>query len=54
MASYAAVKPTKKSGYEEAQDLIHKIRITLPSKNVWNLEKVCAELTFQSQKFRSL
>lgn len=38
MAAYAAVKPTKQ-GLEETQERIHKIRITLSSKNVKNLEK---------------
>ena len=39
MAAYAAVKPATKPGYEETQESIHKIRITLSSKNVKNLEK---------------
>lgn len=39
MAAYAAVKPATKPGYEESQEPIHKIRITLSSKNVKNLEK---------------
>lgn len=38
MATYAAMKPTK-PGLEEPQEVIHKIRITLSSKNVKNLEK---------------
>ena len=33
-----AMKPTK-PGMEEAQEQVHKIRITLSSKNVNNLEK---------------
>ncbi|KAK4775454.1 hypothetical protein SAY87_023415 [Trapa incisa] len=37
------LKPTK-PGLEESQQQIHKIRITLSSKNVKNLEKVCADL----------
>ncbi|CAL5364152.1 unnamed protein product [Camellia sinensis] len=41
--AYAAMKPTK-PGLEESQEQIHKIRITLSSKNVKNLEKVCADL----------
>ncbi|KAG6605675.1 40S ribosomal protein S20-2, partial [Cucurbita argyrosperma subsp. sororia] len=41
--AYAAMKPTK-AGLEDAQEQIHKIRITLSSKNVKNLEKVCADL----------
>ncbi|KAK8670171.1 hypothetical protein V6N13_104931 [Hibiscus sabdariffa] len=41
--AYAAKKPTK-PGLEEPQEQIHKIRITLSSKNVKNLEKVCADL----------
>lgn len=36
--AYAAMKPTK-PGLEEPQEQIHKIRITLSSKNVKNLEK---------------
>ncbi|GJX97684.1 40S ribosomal protein S20-2 [Tanacetum coccineum] len=36
--AYAAVKTTK-PGLEEPQEQIHKIRITLSSKNVKNLEK---------------
>ncbi|KAF3632623.1 40S ribosomal protein S20 [Capsicum annuum] len=43
MAAYAAMKPTK-PGLEDPQEKIHKIRITLSSKNVKNLEKVCADL----------
>ncbi|KAI8031257.1 40S ribosomal protein S20-2 [Camellia lanceoleosa] len=41
--AYAAMKPTK-PGLQNSQDQIHKIRITLSSKNVKNLEKVCANL----------
>ncbi|KAI4332010.1 hypothetical protein L6164_016953 [Bauhinia variegata] len=41
--AYAAMKPTK-PGLEESQEQIHKIRITLSSKHVKNLEKVCADL----------
>ncbi|CAK9151040.1 unnamed protein product [Ilex paraguariensis] len=41
--AYAAMKPTK-PGLEEPQEQIHKIRITLSSKNVKNLEKVCTDL----------
>ncbi|KAI3830167.1 hypothetical protein L1987_04301 [Smallanthus sonchifolius] len=41
--AYASMKPTK-PGLEEPQEQIHKIRITLSSKNVKNLEKVCADL----------
>ncbi|RYR74440.1 hypothetical protein Ahy_A02g009160 [Arachis hypogaea] len=43
MAAYAAMKPTK-AGLEESQEQIHKIRITLSSKHVKNLEKVCSDL----------
>ncbi|EFN56903.1 hypothetical protein CHLNCDRAFT_22032 [Chlorella variabilis] len=40
-----AIKPTQKPGVEEAEAApIHRIRITLTSKNVKNLEKVCADL----------
>jgi hypothetical protein len=34
-----AMKPPKQQGVEETQEQIHKIRITLSSKNVKNLEK---------------
>ncbi len=34
-----AMKPPKQHGVEEPQEQIHKIRITLSSKNVKNLEK---------------
>jgi hypothetical protein len=37
-AAYGAMK-AQKPGLEEAQEQIHKIRITLSSKNVKNLEK---------------
>ncbi|CAI0404372.1 unnamed protein product [Linum tenue] len=43
MATYAAIKPAK-AGLEEPQEQTHKIRITLSSKNVKNLEKVCGDL----------
>ncbi|KAL4443258.1 hypothetical protein ABPG75_010995 [Micractinium tetrahymenae] len=40
-----AIKPAQKPGVEEAEAApIHRIRITLTSKNVKNLEKVCADL----------
>ncbi|KAG6422597.1 hypothetical protein SASPL_119175 [Salvia splendens] len=41
--AFATMKPTK-PGLEEPLEQIHKIRITLSSKNVKNLEKVCADL----------
>ncbi|KAK9028202.1 hypothetical protein V6N11_068013 [Hibiscus sabdariffa] len=41
--AYAAMKPTK-PGLEDPQEQIHNIRITLSSKNVKNLEKVCGDL----------
>eukprot|EP00210_Caulerpa_lentillifera_P006861 g6558.t1 len=38
-------KPFEKEGYEEAPAAqAHRIRITLTSRDVKNLEKVCAEL----------
>ncbi|KMZ65806.1 30S ribosomal protein S10 [Zostera marina] len=43
MSTYAAMKTTK-PGMEDTQDPSHRIRITLSSKNVKNLEKVCADL----------
>ncbi|XP_074319596.1 small ribosomal subunit protein uS10z/uS10x-like [Silene latifolia] len=39
----AYAKPAK-AGMEESLEQLHKIRITLSSKNVKNLEKVCADL----------
>lgn len=39
----AALPPTKKEGVDE-EARVHKIRITLTSLNVENLEKVCADL----------
>ena len=43
MASY--VPPGKKeAGLEDAGAQVHRIRITLTSRNVKNLEKVCADL----------
>ncbi|KAL9237077.1 hypothetical protein vseg_011666 [Gypsophila vaccaria] len=38
-----AMKPTK-VGLEDPAEQVYKIRITLSSKNVKNLEKVCADL----------
>lgn len=37
--------PTK-SGLEESQEQIHKIKITLSLKHVQNLEKVCTNQHF--------
>ncbi|KAF6160721.1 hypothetical protein GIB67_035922 [Kingdonia uniflora] len=37
------MKPMK-AGFEEPQEQLHRIRITLSSKSVKNLEKVCADL----------
>ncbi|TPX40239.1 hypothetical protein SeLEV6574_g06729 [Synchytrium endobioticum] len=46
----AYVPPAKKAGYEEApEQKIHRIRITLLSRNVKNLEKVCADLIQKSK-----
>ncbi|KAL9396780.1 hypothetical protein Peur_011033 [Populus x canadensis] len=39
----AAMKPVK-PGLEEYHDQVNRVRITLSSKNVKNLEKVCADL----------
>ncbi|KAF6000908.1 hypothetical protein CCYA_CCYA18G4574 [Cyanidiococcus yangmingshanensis] len=36
--------PTKKPGYEPSSEAFHKIRITLTSRNVRALEKVCTDL----------
>ncbi|CAK7347900.1 unnamed protein product [Dovyalis caffra] len=48
----AVMKPVK-PGLEEPHDQIHCIRITLSSKNVKNLEKVCFVL-IQGAKDKSL
>ncbi|KAG1680442.1 hypothetical protein FOA52_015535 [Chlamydomonas sp. UWO 241] len=37
-------KPIGKVGLEDTGPALHRIRITLTSKNVPNLEKVCADL----------
>jgi small subunit ribosomal protein S20e len=42
--STAYVPPVKKETAPTEEDTIHRIRITLTSRNVKNLEKVCAEL----------
>ncbi|KAK9095417.1 hypothetical protein Scep_026886 [Stephania cephalantha] len=47
MATYAAMKPTK-AGFEDTQQPEHRIRITLSSKSVKNLEKVTQKLYFPS------
>merc|ERR1712226_1285405 len=39
-----ALKPAKQLGADEGPEQIHKIRITLTSKSVKNLEKVCTDL----------
>ncbi|KAJ6836340.1 40S ribosomal protein S20-1-like [Iris pallida] len=41
--AYVAMKPAKQ-GLEDPQEQLHHIRITLSSKNIKNLEKVCADL----------
>lgn len=44
-AMATTMKPVSKPGLEEADmSPIHRIRITLTSRNVRNLEKVCADL----------
>jgi len=41
----AAPPPTKKPGFEQSEEVnFHRIRITLTSRNVKSLEKVCADL----------
>ncbi|KDD74703.1 ribosomal protein S10p/S20e [Helicosporidium sp. ATCC 50920] len=41
----SAYKPPQKQGVEESADAgMHRIRITLTSRNVRSLEKVCADL----------
>ncbi|KAJ1688831.1 hypothetical protein LUZ63_012986 [Rhynchospora breviuscula] len=44
VAGYGAMKPTTKLGVEEPQDQLNRIRITLSSRDVKSLEKVCADL----------
>ncbi|KAJ1948896.1 putative 40S ribosomal protein RPS20 [Linderina pennispora] len=40
----------KKAGFEGAQEVqIHRIRITLSSRNVKNLEKVCSDLVLRAK-----
>ncbi|KAJ2020166.1 40S ribosomal protein S20 [Coemansia sp. RSA 455] len=40
----------KKAGYQEtAETQIHRIRITLTSRNVKNLEKVCSDLILRAK-----
>ncbi|GKY92300.1 40S ribosomal protein S20-1 [Mayamaea pseudoterrestris] len=36
--------PVKKEGAEASDQKVHRIRITLTSRNVQNLEKVCSDL----------
>ncbi|XP_017636046.1 40S ribosomal protein S20-2-like [Gossypium arboreum] len=50
--TYAPMKPTK-PGYEEPREQIRKIKITLCSKNVKNLEKVCSDL-IQAAKAKAI
>jgi len=41
----AVPPPTKKQGFEQPEEVnFHRIRITLTSRNVTSLEKVCADL----------
>jgi small subunit ribosomal protein S20e len=42
MSSYAPKKDVAAAGVEDTQ--VHRIRITLTSRNVKNIEKVCADL----------
>ena len=39
----AYVPPVKKDAAPTEEDVVHRIRITLTSRNVANLEKVCAD-----------
>ncbi|KAJ2452694.1 40S ribosomal protein S20 [Coemansia sp. RSA 2336] len=40
----------KKAGYQESADpVIHRIRITLTSRNVKSLEKVCSDLVLRAK-----
>ncbi|ORZ31833.1 40S ribosomal protein S20 [Catenaria anguillulae PL171] len=46
----AHVTKTDKPGYEETvESKLHRIRITLSSRNVKNLEKVCADLVTRAK-----
>ncbi len=45
----AYVAPAKKDQEEFVEPTIHRIRITLTSRNVQNLEKVCADLIQRSK-----
>ncbi|KAI8925534.1 ribosomal protein S10 domain-containing protein [Entophlyctis helioformis] len=50
MSSAAYVTPAKKVGQEElVEPTLHRIRITLTSRNVKNLEKVSAELILRAK-----
>eukprot|EP01108_Squamamoeba_japonica_P001037 TRINITY_DN13_c0_g1_i1.p2 TRINITY_DN13_c0_g1~~TRINITY_DN13_c0_g1_i1.p2 ORF type:complete len:128 (-),score=35.71 TRINITY_DN13_c0_g1_i1:33-416(-) len=44
MSTAAAAAPNKKAAFEPEEVSLHRIRITLTSRNVKNLEKVCADL----------
>ena len=51
--SSAYVPPAKKDAVEgAAAPVIHRIRITLTSRNVANLEKVCSDLIQRSKDKR--
>ncbi|KAJ2857815.1 40S ribosomal protein S20, partial [Coemansia erecta] len=40
----------KKAGYQESAEVqIHRIRITLTSRNVKSLEKVCSDLVLRAK-----
>merc|ERR1712100_113924 len=50
-AQVAPSQPMKKAGYEPEQTF-HRIRITLTSRNVANLERVCAELIKGAKEYK--
>ena len=50
MAAATGVKKADKVGAEGAEGAIHRIRITLTSRNVKNVERVCAELIKGAKK----
>ena len=50
-AAPATSAPVKKAGYEPEQTF-HRIRITLTSRNVANLERVCAELIRGAKEYK--
>ncbi|KAF7070185.1 hypothetical protein CFC21_075729 [Triticum aestivum] len=53
MATEPAYAPPTKSGkvgFEGPQEVLHRVRITLSSNNVKNLEKVCSDLVKRAKE----